>query len=63
MEADPVVADAEAKFGRVDALKALDVASAGFGEALDGLFDAVGHALIESGQVSGRPGLSRRSSD
>ena len=38
MEADAVVADAEAKLGRVDALKSLDVADAGFGEALDGLF-------------------------
>jgi hypothetical protein len=41
VEADPVVADTEAKLGRVDALKALDVADADFGEGLDGLFDAL----------------------
>ena len=41
MEADAVVADAEAKLGWFDALKALDVASAGFGEALDGQFGAL----------------------
>jgi hypothetical protein len=41
VEADPVVADTEAKLGRVDALKALDVADADFGEGLDGPFDAL----------------------
>ena len=41
MEADAVVGDAGAKLGRVDTLKALDVADADFGEGLDGLFDAL----------------------
>jgi RHS repeat-associated protein len=52
VEADPVVADAEAKLGRGDALKALDVAGAGFGEALDGLFGALSLAAAEVSQSS-----------
>ena len=41
MEADPVVAVAQAKLRWVDTLKALDVAGADFGEALAGPFDAL----------------------
>ena len=53
----PVVADAEAELGRVDVLKAFDVASASFGEALHGLPDAAGDALNETGHVRQvRPG-------
>jgi hypothetical protein len=37
MKADAVVADAETKLRRVDVLEAFDIASAGFGEAFDGL--------------------------
>ena len=51
VEADAVVADAKAELGRVDALQALHIADAGFGEALDRLLDAAGDALIETGHV------------
>ena len=52
MEADAVVADAETELWRVDALQALEIAGTGFGEALDGLLDAAGDALIETSYVS-----------
>lgn len=51
VEADAVVADAEVELGRVNALELFHVASAGFGEALDGVFDAAGDALIDSGHA------------
>jgi len=45
VEADPIVAHAEAVLGRVDALEPFDVARAGIGEALDSLPDPAGDPL------------------
>src|ERR1035438_1789874 len=51
VEADPVVADAEAILGRIDTLEPFHVARAGIDEAFDRLLDPAGNALIECGHV------------
>src|ERR1017187_6162523 len=47
VETGPVITDAEAILGRVDALQPLHIAGAGLREALEGLFDAAGDTPIE----------------
>src|ERR1035438_1988934 len=57
VEADPVVADAEAILGRIDTLEPFHVAHAGIGQAFDRLLVPAGNALIECGHVlQCRPG-------
>jgi len=46
-EADAPLTNAQAIFGRVDSLEALDVAGLCLGEALDGALNAAGYTLIE----------------
>lgn len=57
VEADAIVADAEAKFGRVDALEPSNVAGAGFGKAFEGVLDAAGDDTLKRGHFGQcRPG-------
>jgi hypothetical protein len=51
VEAEPVVADAEAELGRLDVLEALHVALAGGGEMGQGLQNAQGGRLVDGAEL------------